>query len=91
MEKRDNIYFIINVVAIVAWIKAVVWIPQDYLLFYNLLLVIFLVSLLYLIYLKRRLYEWPWEAIFYLCFLTIVGIISFANSIMGINPFRFFR
>lgn len=91
MEKRDNLFLIGEVIAIILWIKYAHFIPEDYSWPYFLLLAVLLVPFFYLLYLKRQIYQWSWEAVFYLFLLTFVGIIAFSNSILGINPFKFFN
>ncbi|MBI4124824.1 MAG: hypothetical protein HY466_02695 [Deltaproteobacteria bacterium] len=85
-EKRDNLFLVGGIVGIVLWLKYSHRIPENYSDFSLLLLLALLIPFGYLLYLKRAYYHWSWEAIFYLFFLTLVGIISFSYSILGIEP-----
>lgn len=91
MEKRDNLFLIAGVAGIVLWLRMASWIPVIYSDLYLLCLLVILIPFAYLLYLKRSIYHWSWETIFYLFFLTFVGIISFAYSILGIEPLVILR
>lgn len=91
MEKRDNLFLIAGIVGIVFWFKMASWIPSFYLGLYLLCFFVLLSPFVYLLYLKRQVYHWSWEAVFYLFFLTFVGIISFAYSILGLKPLEILR
>ena len=86
MEGRDNLFLIGGILGVVFWLKMSSWIPPFYSFLYFLCLLVLTIPFVYLLYLKRKVYHWSWESLFYLFFLTLVGIISFAYSIMGIEP-----
>lgn len=91
MEKRDNVLLIAGIVGVVFWLKMASSIPSFYADIYFLCLFVLLIPFVYLLYLKKRVYHWSWEAIFYLFLLTFGGILSFAYSILGLEPLEVLR
>lgn len=90
-EKRDNLVLVGCVVAFIFWLKYASLVPHDYSFVYLLGLLFLFLPFFYLIQLKRQIYGWSGEAVFYLLFLTFTGIISFSHSILGLGPLMVIR
>ena len=75
----------------ILWLICAPFIPQEYALLYLLLLIALWLPFFYLLHLKRQIYQWSREAIFYLFFLIFLGVLSFAHAILGLYPVRLFQ
>lgn len=90
-ERGDNFCLVVFSLAMILWLICVPFIPQEYSFLYLLLLVFLWPPFLYLLHLKRQIYQWSREAVFYLFFLIFLGVLAFAHAILGLFPIRLFQ
>lgn len=89
LEKRDSFFLAGSLIGLVFWIKMAPKIPPEYFLPYCISSLFLLLPLALLLYWKKQFYQWPLEALFYLFFLTLTGVLAFSYSILGIDPLDF--